>query len=200
MRWINEAPVREVSAQEFARLANVFIEDLEGNWMVDKKVVKALETEDDRKRAKKWNRRVESSIAEADVYGQDGRKFAYLVDGKAVALMRVRQEADSLKVEDLSAHPGSQGAGEIMIEKAVNVSEECGKRGLVTLFAAGDSGGFYEKLGFESIDNAKLRLRPSGAKEWVRLSDGKWRLKKYPSEMPFVDGVFDTSGNVDGKA
>jgi hypothetical protein len=117
--------------------------------------------------------------------------------------MRVTVHEDSLKGEDLSSHPGSSGAGEIVIEKAVNVSEECGKGGLVKLYAVEGAVGFYEsfyeKLGFESIDENQMKLRPRAENGWVRLSDGKWRLKKYPSSTQFIAGLLGSPGDVDGQ-
>jgi hypothetical protein len=219
MRWVNKAPVFEVSDEEFEELARRFIEDLRENWTVKPAVLTALQSavktkyrkkkdwairdaliEENKELFSNWNKRVENSKTEADIYSREGRKFAYLLNGRAAALMRVTVKADSLRVEDLSAHPGTQGAGEIMMERAVNVSEECGKGGVVTLYAAGGSEGFYAKLGLESVDDANLRLRPSDANGWVRLSDGKWRLKKYPENTPYLADPFNAPKEADGQA
>jgi hypothetical protein len=196
MKWVSEAPVVEVSAEKFEQLARQFIRDLEKNWVLKEKRGKAPEAVAYNDSIKPWNKRVQDSINEAEVYRRPGKKFAYLLDGKAAALMLVTIGEDALKVEDLSSHPGSGGAGEIMIEKAVNVSEECGKGGRVKLYAVEDAVGFYAKLGFKTLDGNYMELRPGAANGWARLSDGKWRLKKYPSSTQFIAGVSDSSENV----
>jgi hypothetical protein len=147
---------------------------------------------------KPWNQRVQDAINEAEVYRRPGKKFAYRVDGQAAALMRVTVGEDALQVEDLSSHPGSAGAGEIRIEKAVNVSAGCGKGGRVKLFAVERAGGFYAKLGCASIDGNSRELRPAAAAGWARLSDGKWRLQKDPSSTRFIAGLSESPENVEG--
>jgi hypothetical protein len=147
---------------------------------------------------KPWNQRVQDAINEAEVYRRPGKKFAHRVDGKAAALRLVTVGEDALKVEDLSSHPGSAGAGEIMIEKAVNVSEGRGKGGRVKRFAVAGDVGFYAKLGFASIEGNSRELRPAAAAGWARLSDGKWRLKKYPSRTRFIAGLSESPEKVEG--
>src|SRR5262249_31368338 len=129
MQWINSPPIEHVTDAEFTRLAKDFIEDLEQNWML--KRPKSPE-------GKEWNKLVDAAITEANVYGSRGDKFVYKLNGKAAALMRTSVQADSIKVEDLSAHKGSEGGGAIMIEYAVKLSQDRGKKGVLTLFAAGD--------------------------------------------------------------
>jgi len=180
MKWVTPAPVRSVGDDQFEILASKFIENLEQNWMLKK----AKENTE----AATWNDRVQSSITEANVYKTKGDKHVYFVDGKAAALMVTSEELNAIKIKDLSAHPGAAGAGEIMIEYAVNLSDNGGKQGRVSLFAAGKSAGFYEKLGFSTHDSFNFHLDPGESELWCKLSDGLWHLKKYTTEEQFFVG------------
>jgi hypothetical protein len=187
MKWVTPAPVRSVRDDQFEILAKEFIENLEQHWML-KKAKKNTE-------AATWNDRVQSSINEADVYKTKGDKHVYFVDGKAAALMvtseELTEELNAIKIKDLSAHPGAAGAGEIMIEYAVNLSDNGGKQGRISLFAAGNSGGFYEKLGFTTHNSLNFKLDPGKSELWCKLSDGLWHLKKYTTEEQFFVDSFE---------
>lgn len=186
MRWITDAPVTSVSDEEFERLAKEFIRNLQKEWMLKKP------KDDD---AVIWNKRVESSSGEADVYRAKydnfpTSNFAYMLSGKAGALMRVTVRDDIVKIEDLSTHPGSSGAGEIMIEKAVCFSEKKGFKGCVSLYAAGNSKGFYKKLGFvETASEGTMKLDPRQSELWVVMSGNKWRLSRYPAHLLFAEEI-----------
>jgi hypothetical protein len=115
--------------------------------------------------------------------------------------MRTSVQRNSIKVEDLSAHKGSEGGGAIMIEYAVNLSQDRGKNGVLTLFAAGGEKlrEYYKKrFGFQGYpdgDSQTMKLDPrvgKGKECWDNL-DGKWRLK-YPKdpegfEPKFLAGI-----------
>jgi len=170
MRWVNKPPVYVVTDQEFATYAEAYMEDLK-SW-------KAKGKKDDEQRA--WNDDIQRRINEADVYGQPGVKVVYKLASGPAALMRLSVKDDSVKIEDLSAHKGAEGSGVVMVEWAVNYSQREGKGGLLSLYDASNSPGYYAGVyGFETVDGGTMKLDPAKKPElWVRLND-TWKLKKY---------------------
>jgi hypothetical protein len=181
--WVNEAPIYKVNDEAFKAYALQFIKNLADNWF--------LKVSKNEKNLEKniWNARVESSIREADVWGQKGdnlSKYVYLLQGKPIALMIIDIK-NGLKIVDLTAHPGSSGAGEIMMEFAANLGA-----GKVRLYAGGGSGGFYKSLGFEGDlnfeGNGELKLDASKSDKWAKLNDGRWCLQKYANYPSYYMG------------
>lgn len=199
MRWINEPPVSEVSAEEFEEYAKAYIRDLE-SWKAPKVGKKDKELQH-------FNDDIDYRIDEANVYkarGKDIRWAVYKLATGPAALMRMRVTKDSVKIEDLTSHVGGTGGGVIMIEWAVNYSETKEKKGgRLTLFDAAKTSSnagtsYYAKVfGFESVDGQLMSLDPNEKPEfWERLG-GRWKLKKYtqlfledgPGEAPKAAGA-----------
>ncbi len=109
--------------------------------------------------------------------------FAYQLGDTPVALMSVRQHPDRTTVENLTTHPGSKGAGETMMERAVNNSDIANHQGVLYLKSLMGSEGFYDKLGFQRTpeatdDEIQMKLNPSASQHWIKKKDGTWSLSE----------------------
>ena len=83
----------------------------------------------------------------------------------------------------LLTHPGSEMAGGILIERAVQTSDMWGRKGKLHLHARDeDAREAYRCLGFEGkthTNDMDMALDPEKKPDiWSRL-DSKWRLKKH---------------------
>ncbi len=182
MKWVTKAPVYVVTDAEFKVYAQAFMTDLK-SWQVKGK---RDETQ------KQWNAQIEKILNEADVYGAPGLKVVYKLAEGAAALMRITELSDSVKIEDLAAHVGAKGGGEILVEWAVDYAQQSGKQGVVTLTDMAPEG-YYKALGFEYEAAPKMKLVPGDKPAiWTRL-EGEWKLAKYigpdGSKSQFLDSV-----------
>jgi hypothetical protein len=117
------------------------------------------------------------------------RFFAYMLHGRPVGLMLISdRNAFRLCIEYLVTHPGSVGGGGILIEHAVNLSEQAGYKGRVELESLTiASTAAYTALGFAKVAGSHMRaLDPSECQEkWVKVGE-QWRLKKYRDRKGFA--------------
>lgn len=147
---------------------------------------------DQKEAAQRWNERREATKHRTNEHRQDdtfrrrspagdAKTFSYdLGNGHSAALMALRNFAHSTRVEHLAAHPGTSGAGETMIEKAVNESQTRGNNGEVVLESAGPAKDFYRSLGFKEDGLLDMKLNPSERPDlWSKNEDGTWSLTKH---------------------
>jgi hypothetical protein len=99
-------------------------------------------------------------------------------------------DVDPVSVADLVTHPGSDHAGGILIEHAVQKSEEWGKHGRLKLYAlTDDAREAYKALGFVVASGSNMTLDPrsDACKDTWTLVDGiLWRLTKYQNTTHYV--------------
>lgn len=179
--WITDPPVIEVDHGEFIRLIAVFRRNL-GVYGDN------TNTEDGRKQLGFINEVLDAMLGCLDDPDSAQSKcFAYMIDGAPVALM-ILSGGMSPKLDELTAHPGAEGAGTIMVEHAVNWSQAQGKAGRLVLDSLNrKSTGFWTAMGFEKYaelpaqaadGGCKMRLNPAASDKWSSVG-GKWRLNKY---------------------
>jgi hypothetical protein len=154
----------------------------------DKKNLKGL--------AERWNRRSADAqelghrigVRGSSEYQFTGRvdagsgrtpTFAFELAGKPAAMMLLKQSQNETEVATLSTHPGTSGAGETMIERAVNESQVAGHNGEVSLTSLNHaSTKFYESLGFKQ-QGSEMKLKPAERSDLWSQKDGTWTLNKH---------------------
>jgi hypothetical protein len=111
---------------------------------------------------------------------KDGTVFGYFVNKRPIGLLAMQNESVP-EIDILVTHPGSDGCGGILIERAVQVSQSWGSDGKLALYADNKNAeGAYRALGFvaDSVNSPDYTLDPSKSNGWT-LHQGNWRLKKY---------------------
>jgi hypothetical protein len=106
--------------------------------------------------------RAEQAANIADEYKTKGKKYvATAIRGGEVyglvGLMILSIGDAYVKVEDICTHPLTSGAGVLMIQHAIEVSQSLGKGGTLRLFDASGSS-FYDNLGFTVVDGMTKEL------------------------------------------
>jgi len=89
---------------------------------------------------------------------KNGELYQYLKDnGKVVGLSRIKIEknTDSLKIEDVVAHPDGKGYGAILINAAIDLAKKNGKKRVWLEAADAGVAQYYKtKFGFNFINKA----------------------------------------------
>jgi hypothetical protein len=127
-----------------------------------------------------WEKRINDSWGIANSIGLRAGSLddAYVYNAGSVpaAIAIFQRQSDHLELAWLTTHPGVAGAGKMMIEKGVNISENAGYGGKIKLTPLNDdAAGFYKSVGFIS-DGTDLALEPRKSNYWT-LS-GEWRLRR----------------------
>ncbi|MFO1023918.1 MAG: hypothetical protein U1E70_01935 [Acetobacteraceae bacterium] len=128
----------------------------------------------------RWNDRISSTNSMLDNDFRDHHVVGYFVTGVPVALMALTG-ASTVYVADLVCHPGTENAGGIMIEYAVNYGCKIHNSPVVRLWALNeDARRAYLALGFTSDTGTgkAMTLRPATSPLWTQVS-GVWHLAKY---------------------
>src|SRR5262249_43556623 len=103
----------------------------------------------------------------------------YRVSGAPVGLMVLAKSSPNASVCLLVTHPGSDHAGGIMMEVAVQQSVDWGTNGKLMLTANDEEyAQAYEKMGFDSEGGSMMYLDPSNSKVWKQVGP-TWKLAKY---------------------
>lgn len=121
---------------------------------------------------------------------EKGANFEYRVAGEPLALMTLNLEADGpVEIKFLVTHPGTQNAGGIMVEYALNLVARLIKEhdfplvpGALQLESHNENAtAAYQALGF-FIERAgsypRMVLDADESDKWEQVAE-KWRLKKY---------------------
>lgn len=110
------------------------------------------------------------------------RYYAYMLGGMAVGAMVIEEGCDHIRIDVLATHPATKGGGSILIEHAVNLSEEAGFGGRVELYPGGNWRNSFLAKGF--VGPAVMKLDPGeNPEQWVKV-DNEWRLRKYRVRSP----------------
>ena len=106
---------------------------------------------------------------------EPGTAYAYRLGDEPVGLMDLVEGDDHSEINWLATHPGASGAGQALVERAVDVSDARGHGGIVRTYSMSDaSTGFYRSMGFRER-GGNLRLDPGGSGNWTR-NNGAWSL------------------------
>jgi len=172
IEFVKQSPIEKVSATEAKKAAKTLSDSIsdwggtgEAGW--DKRIGDTTEIA-----AKLIKDR-------GDPYDEG---YIYKVSGAVVGVMVLSEDLSSMHVKFLVTHPGTQKAGGILIEKAVERSLEEGYNGSLELIShSPESTDAYTALGFVALgenQRASHRLDPAKRAEWD--TTGKpYRLKKY---------------------
>lgn len=189
IKWINEPPIIPVGEQEFAILCKEFGRTIKMGW----RLIRAPTSCDDEQMA--WNARVDDSKLITDIgrRGRSERHYAYVVAGRPIGLMAICGLAKKEPYIDiLVTHPGSMQCGGILIEYAVELSEDAGCGGSITLYAMSRSALAYLALGFVMTnpdpfgEGGMMKLDPAKSNEKWAWVGGRWRLRKYLETKTFA--------------
>lgn len=177
IKWVNKPPIVEIEDQEeFRVFCSRFMADTT-TWMVPPG------TED----AAIWNEEVEHEVSIAQLASTwtkaNPRYFVYIVLGKPVGLMVTseKQARSLIKINCLATHIGTKNAGDILIEHAVNLSQQAGYNGRLEIsqYAAPAA----EAWGFVETDSFRMELVTRESSMWVEVSN-EWRLRQYQVRSP----------------
>lgn len=198
LRWVTEPPIVTHTGVQFGLRAKVMLKNMDGWSKVDVPVEggKMPDTLDfasnidkrdwefvKRTQQERWNLRIKATLElidgmcgiESDTKGQ--LYVEYPVSGAPIGLM-VMAGADSMgrcTINLLVTHPGSDNAGGVMIEFAVNQSVKWGCGGKLSLSPNDEEcAKAYEALGFEH--DGTMCLDPNKSEKWVKVGNA-WKLK-----------------------
>lgn len=173
--WINAAPIREVEKAEIMGIAATLRVKIAA-WGAG---------------SQGW---AQTRPYHANVTGADGVLFnvenmiegadlnyVYEYGGLVVGMLLMQRDG---YVEDLIAHPGTEGCGATLLEYAVNVSQQHGEAGRLRLDSLnGNSSGFYRRMGFvhsgppdPQTGGGKMTLDPATRTDLWQHSNAGWQL------------------------
>jgi predicted Fe-S protein YdhL (DUF1289 family) len=177
--WVNEPPIVEVvDPEEFRGFCTRFVSEIT-TWKSPSATNQAAI----------WNDEIDTRMAIAiwaeSKAGENDRQryFAYMLPGIPAGLMVTseRRGQSLIKIKSLATHPGTQGAGGILVEHAVNLSEKAGYKGCLELneYAAPEG----EAWGFGETEDFQIQLVPGESSKWVKVGQ-EWRLTKHRVRSP----------------
>lgn len=148
-----------------------------------------------------WNSRLESADKVLEMIQKQindgsispGNAVRVTADGHTTGLMTVsiwpREEdaQDAFWIDNISTHPGAAGAGELLIEKAVELSRTKGFGGSVRLMVYSGLD-FYESVGFEELGGGLMELRPDQSSKWSNVND-HWLLSRRMHKAGLVQDI-----------
>jgi hypothetical protein len=191
LRWVTVPPIKELSKED-AQLAVKQLQTNLAGWDpvavpqnpaaddIDKKDWKAPQ----RTQQERWNTRLASTDKMVNTEFSGAYFVGYYIDGQPIGVLAMSNFVPFPYINDLVTHPGSDTAGGILIECAVQKSVDWGNSGTLELTALDeDAAEAYKALGFVRktlpYDPDEMILDPAKQDQiWCYL-DGRWRIKKY---------------------
>ena len=178
--WINKAPIREVDSGEVSGIATTLRKQIAA-WG------QGSENWDPARRHHINKTGADGLLENLEIMGGEQLNYVYEYGGLVLGLLAVNIIPDYVKVEDLLAHPGTEGAGATLLEFAATLSQQHGCGGKLKLFSLNqNSSDFYLKMGFARIEPASpqgggtMMLDPATRDDiWQQGSDGEWMVKTY---------------------
>lgn len=174
--WVDTPPVEEVPTDAFPGAVKVFLDAVKTMKKDKAALPKGNSTVPLRDQAE-----AASDIADESWGDKETQKFAYYYSGIPVSMMTIRDKPDSVKVEYLFSNPLTAGGGLTMIEYAACISEEKGKKGNLTLFAASEeAASAYRSWGFSYEDSEQedgsghMKLNPQASPNLWRQVEKRW--------------------------
>jgi GNAT superfamily N-acetyltransferase len=179
--WVTEPPIRKLEPAEVK---------LHGEWLQAAILGWQDTAPGGGPEQTRWNKRIAGGEERAyiiSVCDASYEVYAYFYSGKPVGLMSLNPAEYAKKggvyIEDLVAHPGARNAGDLLVEKAVNLSRAGGYGGKLVLAALPGSHGFYKSVGFvpvhggvwpaqETLLTCELMPKPP---LWAQLNN-RWKL------------------------
>jgi hypothetical protein len=192
LTWVTEPPIRVLNTPEEIKAA---VEALQNNlvgWGRVGEPTPPAASDFDRRdwkspkrtQQERWNVRVgdmEHFPWSVIKFAQppDFHVVAYRVAGAPIGLMAMSDMLATPTVNGLVTHPGSENAGGILIEYAVQKSDEWGKGGKLQLTPDNkECEQAYKHLGFEGTPYS-MTLDPASRRDIWSRPGGKWRLTKF---------------------
>lgn len=173
--WIDTPPIRRLTDEEYLVSKREYDEAMERWGEIDGGTDLAKRLNDHRGYSVDVARFTEYALGRGyDIY-------EYRIAGVPVAIMMVDLD-DVLEIKNLFTHPGTENAGGIMIEFALNLTVDNPLRvapgviGLETYNEASTAA--YKALGFKTYSGRQLVLEAAKSELW-ELVETRWKLKKY---------------------
>lgn len=135
----------------------------------------------------RWNDRISSTNTMLDSDFHKDHVVGYFVTGVPVALMALTGNTP-VYIADLVCHPGTENAGGIMMEYAVNHALKTANDPRLQLWALDeDARRAYLAMGFTSDtpDSRAMTLDPRVSPLWTQVS-GAWHLAKYAQNQTYA--------------
>ncbi|MDC9606249.1 GNAT family N-acetyltransferase [Xenorhabdus griffiniae] len=113
------------------------------------------------------------------------------VTGKVVGIIILnpaRPNVSDNEVDQIAfivTYPNGYGYGGLLIQHVVNISLGLGHKGILEVRAEPDAEIFYQKLGFEYMNNSnflglkQMKLNPDASDKWRKIN-GKYQIKRTP--------------------
>jgi len=199
--WVNVAPVYKLDSTEEAKVQLQALQGYINSWGTTKNggAISGVPSRPETsqigqsewdlwpKARKKWLRRVgqSSSLIDDMIEDLDGEEvYIYKVSGITVGCMFLAPRETHVHIEYLVTHPGTDGAGGVLIERAVQRSCEMGFNGVVRLcYGNNDCKKMYEHMGFGDFagsantpDNFELKPAEKSDK-WQPVGGGSYQYK-----------------------
>ncbi|MBE8596410.1 GNAT family N-acetyltransferase [Xenorhabdus sp. BG5] len=89
------------------------------------------------------------------------------------------------QISFIVTYPNGYGYGGLLIQHVVNISLGLGHKGILDVRAEPDAEIFYQKLGFEYMNNCnflglkQMKLNPGASDKWRKIN-GKYQIKRTP--------------------
>src|SRR5262249_9453851 len=225
-KWVDTAPVYERDVDQFTQDVKTLKVSFQGWNSVQlpkhgkhQKPNRTDEERDAYRQMKRWNQHISGAKDLFDLLDyslKDGtlrmpgfRFFSYLIVGAPVGVMAVQvgNTASALSITYLVTHPGTVNCGGILIERAVNLSEELGKGGRLTLDSLDKaSSKAYAALGFTGYNKhlikgdggAHMELDPRKSSQFWKEVNGVWKVSKFAEENVRYASTPETTKQVYG--
>jgi hypothetical protein len=205
LTWVTTPPVFEVASSNLVARFQVLMFTLRG-WMtevgttglLDEDICASDKRSPKRTRQELWNSRISSTTRLLDLMDKSFEKPAsdyyiaeYRLKGAAIGLIVAKRQSP-VYIEYLLTHPGSQGAGGILIEHIIRKSiKEWGGHGNIELDSLDEDSSFaYQALGFTMNEanctgGGEMTLTPASSPTW-KLVDGVYVLAKASVSERFI--------------
>jgi GNAT superfamily N-acetyltransferase len=183
--WINTAPIRKVETEEEVMAIATKLRDEILGWGA------GSETWDPARRHhinKKGAAKMLKSLAN---YGGQELNYVYEYGGLALGLLAITLSQTTypnhLVINDLLAHPGTEGGGATLLEYAATVSERNGRHGRLWLYSLNQNAtDFYTRMGFVPDGmsgpdgGGEMTLDPAKREDiWAMGNGRQWVVRTY---------------------
>ena len=194
LQWINQPPIVLLQESEIPVRLQILKNNMKG-WdpvaVPDNPGLDDIDQRDwknpKRSQQERWNDRIDATNRMLDFDFETHHVVEYRFASGPIGIMALI-DVDPVSIADIVTHPGSDQAGGILIEYAVQKSEEWGKHGRLKLYAlTDDAQKAYEQLGFVVTTGSNMTLDPKlCANIWTMVGGVQWRLTKYQNTTSYL--------------
>lgn len=195
LRWVTEPPLKVLTWKQLITDLRTLSRNMAG-WtkvtvpdaITEENIDKRDWHDPQRSQQKVWNKRIGQtrSMFKPKQFNND-YIIGYYVQDQPIGFLAMMDMMTAMPyISAIVTHPGSENAGGILIEAAVQKSDEWQQGGNLELTAGNDNAAkAYECLGFEKKPDkpAEMTLDPSKMSQYWSRVGSKWRLTKYIGKL-----------------